>query len=113
VVRGRFCKRCQVPGITGQDPIAWAGQQDDGCVNRIAGASYAQQDTGLAAVLETHRADIHAHSSCAKPAWRPRQTWATTMALLRRDNHQRETPGGVLELDEAIKDGLRPERLSR
>src|SRR5271166_3546161 len=59
VVRGRFCERCQVPGITGQDPIAWAGQQDDGYVNRIAGASYAQQDTGLAAVLGTHRADIH------------------------------------------------------
>ena len=45
VVGGRFCERCQVAGITGQDPIAWAGQQDDGCVNRIAGASYAQQDT--------------------------------------------------------------------
>jgi len=48
-----------IPRIAGQDPVACAGQQYDGCVNRVAGASQAQQHTGLPAVLGTDRADIH------------------------------------------------------
>jgi hypothetical protein len=40
-VRGRCCERRQISRIAGQDPIARAGQQYDGCVNRIAGASQA------------------------------------------------------------------------
>src|ERR1039458_4176350 len=58
-VRGRFCEWRQISRIAGQDPVACAGQQYDGCVNRIAGASQAQQDTGLPAVLGTDRAGFY------------------------------------------------------
>ena len=58
-VRGRFCERRQISRIAGQDPVARASQQYNGCVNRVAGASQAQQHTGLPAVLGTDRADIH------------------------------------------------------
>ncbi len=35
------------------------------------------------------------------------------LLIQRRDNHHWEAPGGVLELDESIEDGLRRELASR
>src|SRR6185437_3300897 len=60
----RTAARCfgqagQVAGVAGQDPVAWTGQQDDGGINRIAGASHPEQHTSLAALWRGHRADVH------------------------------------------------------
>ena len=37
-VGGCFGEGCQVVRVAGHDPVAWAGQQDGGGVDRVAGA---------------------------------------------------------------------------